>query len=392
MKIALFSDTYVPEINGVATHVFALKEALESLGHDVLVVTTNPKDKKIDQESGVLHCPSIKLKRIYGYGLSMPLNIKQYQIIKRFNPDVIHIHTEFGIGLFGVLVSKMLKRPVIYTLHTIYDDYMYYVMPKPLIKTGKRIFYNYIRSLYKRATIITGPSPKSHEYLINAGLRRNIEIIPNPVDVDRFSIQNVSADDIARIRKIYNIANNAFVGCIVSRIGKEKSIDLLINYIEKYSKINKNFRFLIVGDGPAKKDLEEQVKNLKISDIVIFTGKIPNNKLLPYYAACDIFLTASLTDTNSISMLEAMSMGLPVIQREDPINKGQIIENINGFIFNDESSFIQKLNSVYNMSRDERLKLKNKVRNSVIIGNTKNNMAIRVIKVYKHAIEIFYKK
>ena len=143
-----------------------------------------------------------------------------------------------------------------------------------------------------------------------------------------------------------------------------------------------------MGDGPAKKDLEEQVKNLKISDIVIFTGKIPNNKLLPYYAACDIFLTASLTDTNSISMLEAMSMGLPVIQREDPINKGQIIENVNGFIFNNESSFIQKLNFVYNMSRDERLKLKNKVRNSVIIGNTKNNMAIRVIKVYKHAIEI----
>ena len=391
MKIALFSDTYVPEINGVATHVAALKEGLEALGHNVLVVTTNQKDQIIYQESGVLRCPSIKLKRIYGYGLSMPLNVRQYQIIKKFNPDVIHIHTEFGIGLFGILVSKMLKRPVIYTLHTIYDDYMYYVMPKPLIKTGKRIFYKYIRSLYKRATIITGPSPKSREYLINAGLRRNIEIIPNPVDVERFSIQNVSNDDVASIRKIYNIADDAFVGCIVSRIGKEKSIDLLLDYIEKYSKVNKNFRFLIVGDGPAKKDLEEQAKDLKISDIVIFTGKIPNNKLLPYYATCDVFLTASLTDTNSISMLEAMSMGLPVIQREDPINKGQIIENVNGFIFNDEGSFIHKMNFVYNMPRDDRLKLKNKVRNSVIISNTKNDMAARVLNVYKHAIDLFYK-
>lgn len=389
MKIALFSDTYAPEINGVAIHVAALKEGLESLGHEVLVVTTNPKNNDTFQEHGVLHCPSIKLKRIYGYGLSMPINMKQYQIIKKFNPDVIHIHTEFGIGLFGILVSKMLKRPVIYTLHTIYDDYVYYVVPKPLIKTGQRIFYKYIRSLYKRATVITGPSPKSHEYLINAGLHRNVEIIPNPVDVDRFSIEIVSTEDIDNVKKTYNIPNDAFVGCIISRVGKEKSIDVLLNYIEKYSKVNKNFRFLIVGDGPAKADLEQQAKKLGINNVVIFTGKISNNKLLPYYAACDVFLTASLSDTNSISMLEAMSMGLPIIQRNDPINEGQVIENVNGFIFNDENNFIEKLNKVYKMTSEERAELKNKVRNSVIHSNTKNNMAAKIVDVYTHAIKIF---
>ena len=389
MKIALFSDTYAPEINGVAIHVAALKEGLESLGHEVLVVTTNPKNNDAFQEHGVLHCPSIKIKRIYGYGLSMPINMKQYQIIKKFNPDVIHIHTEFGIGLFGILVSKMLKRPVIYTLHTIYDDYVYYVVPKPLIKTGQRIFYKYIRSLYKRATVITGPSPKSHEYLINAGLHRNVEIIPNPVDVDRFSIENVSTEDIDNVKKTYNIPDDAFVGCIISRVGKEKSIDVLLNYIEKYSKVNKNFRFLIVGDGPAKADLEQQAKKLGINNVVIFTGKISNNKLLPYYAACDVFLTASLSDTNSISMLEAMSMGLPIIQRNDPINEGQVIENVNGFIFNDENNFIEKLNKVYKMTSEERAELKNKVRNSVIHSNTKNNMAAKIVDVYTHAIKIF---
>ena len=389
MKIALFSDTYAPEINGVAIHVAALKEGLESLGHEVLVVTTNPKNNDTFQEHGVLHCPSIKLKRIYGYGLSMPINMKQYQIIKKFNPDVIHIHTEFVIGLFGILVSKMLKRPVIYTLHTIYDDYVYYVVPKPLIKTGQRIFYKYIRSLYKRATVITGPSPKSHEYLINAGLHRNVEIIPNPVDVDRFSIENVSTEDIDNVKKTYNIPDDAFVGCIISRVGKEKSIDVLLNYIEKYSKVNKNFRFLIVGDGPAKADLEQQAKKLGINNVVIFTGKISNNKLLPYYAACDVFLTASLSDTNSISMLEAMSMGLPIIQRNDPINEGQVIENVNGFIFNDENNFIEKLNKVYKMTSEERAELKNKVRNSVIHSNTKNNMAEKIVDVYTHAIKIF---
>lgn len=389
MRIALFSDTYLPEINGVAIHVAALKEGLEALGHEVLVVTTTPKDKTSFDSNGVLHCPSIQLKKIYGYGLSMPINMRQFNIIRKFNPDVIHIHTEFGIGLFGILVSKMLRRPVIYTLHTIYDDYVYYVVPRPLVKTGQRVFYKYIKSLYKRATVITGPSPKSLEYLNNAGLHRNIEIIPNPVDVERFSLENVEREDIAQIRSKYNIPNDAFVGCIVSRVGKEKSIDVLLDYIAKYSTKNEKFRFLIVGDGPAKKDLEAQAKRLGIDKAVIFTGKVPNDQLLPYYAACDVFLTASLSDTNSISMLEAMSMGLPIIQREDVINKGQVVENVNGFIFTDERTFGEKLDLVYNMSAVDRVELSKRVRNSVIQSNTKNNMAAKIVSVYKNAIDIF---
>ncbi len=389
MRIALFSDTYLPEINGVAIHVAALKEGLEALGHEVLVVTTTPKDKTSFDSNGVLHCPSIQLKKIYGYGLSMPINMRQFNIIRKFNPDVIHIHTEFGIGLFGILVSKMLRRPVIYTLHTIYDDYVYYVVPRPLVKTGQRVFYKYIKSLYKRATVITGPSPKSLEYLNNAGLHRIIEIIPNPVDVERFSLENVEREEVAQVRSKYNIPNDAFVGCIVSRVGKEKSIDVLLDYIAKYSTKNEKFRFLIVGDGPAKKDLEAQAKRLGIDKAVIFTGKVPNGQLLPYYAACDVFLTASLSDTNSISMLEAMSMGLPIIQREDIINKGQVVENVNGFIFTDEHSFGEKLDLVYNMSAVDRVELSKRVRNSVIQSNTKNNMAAKIVSVYENAIDIF---
>ena len=389
MKIALFSDTYLPEINGVAIHVAALKDGLESLGHKVLVVTTTPKDKTSFEANNVLHCPSVQLKKIYGYGLSMPINMRQFNVIKKFKPDIIHIHTEFGIGLFGILVAKMLKLPVVYTLHTIYDDYVYYVVPKPLVKTGQHIFYKYIKSLYKRATVITGPSPKSLKYLNNAGLNRNIEIIPNPVDVERFTLDNVERDEIIKVRKKYDIPDGAFVGCIVSRVGKEKSIDVLLKYIAKYSKLNKSFRFLIVGDGPAKKELELQTKVLDINDIVIFTGKVPNEQLLPYYAACDIFLTASLSDTNSISMLEAMSMGLPIIQREDRINKGQVVENVNGFIFTDENSFIEKLELVYKLSAVDRIELSNRVRNSVIQSNTKNNTAVKIVEVYKNAITLF---
>lgn len=388
MKIALFSDTYAPEINGVAIHVKALREGLESLGHEVLVITTNA-DEKESNEDGVVHCPSIKLKRIYGYGMSMPINMRQYNVIRKFNPDVIHIHTEFGIGLFGIFVAKNLKKPVVYTLHTIYDDYVYYVMPKPFVKTGQNVFYKYIRMLSKNATVITGPSEKSHEYLKNAGIKRNIEIIPNPVDVNKFNANNVSIDEINAVREKYNIPKNAFVGCVITRIGKEKSIDVLIDYIAKYVKTNPNFKFLIVGDGPSKSELEKQVKSLGLENVAIFAGKIPNNELLPYYAVADTFLTASLSDTNSISMLEAMAMGLPILQRSDPINKGQVIEGINGYIFDDSESFIKKLDYLCNLNFNDRLELKKSVRRSVISSNTKNGTAKKIVDVYKKAIEIY---
>ena len=388
MRIALFSDTYPPEINGVAIHVKALKEGLESFKNEVLVVTTNA-DGKESREESILHCPSIKLKRIYGYGMSMPINVKQYNIIRNFNPDVIHIHTEFGIGLFGIFVAKMLKKPIVYTLHTIYDDYVYYVMPKPFVKTGQNVFYKYIRMISKNATVITGPSEKSHEYLKLAGIKRDIEVIPNPVDVNKFNSSNVTINEINEIRARYKIPKNAFVACVITRIGKEKSIDVLIDYIADYVKVNPNFKFLIVGDGPSKNELEKQAKARGLDDIVIFVGKVPNSELLPYYAVSDAFLTASLSDTNSISMLEAMSMGLPILQRSDPINEGQVIEGVNGFIFSDNQSFINKLDYLCNLNFNDRLELKKSVRRSVISSNTKNSTAQKLCNVYKKAMLLY---
>lgn len=385
MRIALFSDTYFPEINGVATHVGALKLGLEKLGHKVLVVTTNPKDN-IEDTPDVLHCPSVKLKRIYGYGLSMPVNLKQFYTIKNFNPDVIHIHTEFGVGLFGIMSAKILKKPIVYTLHTIYDDYVYYVLPGPLIKTGQNVFYKYIKLLAKKASIITGPSEKSHEYLLHAGVSRHVEVIPNPVDVDEFSLEKVNINDVNDLKAKYNIPQNAFIGCVIARIGREKSIDILLRYIKKYISKNDNFYFVIVGDGPSKDELVQLSEELGLSEKVIFTGKIANHELLPYYAMADVFLTASLSDTNSISMLEAMSMGLPIIQRYDEINKDQIIEGQNGFTFNGSKEFIQKLDLIYNMSKEEREELRNKVRDCVIKKNSQLATAQKVYNVYKKAI------
>lgn len=375
MKIALFSETYFPEVNGVVAHVKLLKEGLEALGQEVLVVTTDSRAHKHYVRDGVLYCPGKKLKRVYDYGVALPINKSRYQYLKDFNPDIIHIHTEFGIGLFGLFAAKLLKKPVIYTLHTIYDEYLYYLIPKMLNSAGQRVFYRYIKKVANKADLIIGPSKKSEEFLRRAGVNKEIEIIANGVDIHRFSPENVTAYERGVIRDIYNIPRDAFLGCTITRLGREKSIDILIVYTKEYMEKNNKFYLMIVGDGPAKESLKKLAEDLMISDRVIFTGKILNKDIIPYYGASDIFMSASLTEINSISMLEAMSMGLPVLQRYDEVNKDQILDGVNGYTFSDKKSMIKCLDKFFEMDFDQRMNLKCSTRESMI-----NHGAINVAK------------
>ncbi len=127
MRVAIFTETYLPAVNGVVTHVKTLKEGLELLGHKAIVVTADSNVKKTQASKDILYCPAVKLEKIYGYDVASPISADRLRMLKDFNPDIIHIHNEFGIGLSGVLIAKALKVPLVYTMHTMYDDYVYYV-------------------------------------------------------------------------------------------------------------------------------------------------------------------------------------------------------------------------------------------------------------------------
>ena len=117
---------------------------------------------------------------------------------------------------------------------------------------------------------------------------------------------------------------DATVACFVGRLGREKSVDVLLRFWAQEMKPEDNMRLMIVGDGPEKEPLEQLAKELKITDTVVFTGKVVHDELPPYIHTCDIYVTASLSDTNSISMLEGMAGGLPVLQLYDELNADQV--------------------------------------------------------------------
>lgn len=381
MRIALFTETYLPYINGVVTHVKLLKEGLEKLGHTVLVVTADANTHHHYVENGILHCPAATMKKFYSYSVAPPISRTRLKFIEKFNPDIIHIHNEFGIGISGFSAAKKLRVPLVYTLHTMYDDYLYYVVPSRFVNATKRISHKYFKLLGEKAQALTGPSKKCEEYFRMAGVTKPVHIIPNAVELDSFMPENISEDDKTSFKKQYNIPENETLACFVGRLGREKSVDVLLDYWSKSISKNDNIHLIVIGDGPVKDELVEQAKSLGIDDMVTFTGAVLHPQLPPYLAACDIYITASLSDTNSISMLEGMATGLPVLQRMDELNKDQVVNGKNGFVFNTPDEMAKELRNIRNMSQQELTELKKTVTESVR-GSGAVDLAKHLLEVY----------
>lgn len=365
MRIAIFTETYLPQINGVVTHIKILKEGLEALGHTVLIVTADSKAHTHYLKDNVLHCPAHNLKRIYNLDLASPVSRTRLKYLREFRPDIIHVHNEFSIGLSGMAIAKILKVPLVYTLHTMYDDYIYYIAPKPLIPLTKKLSHRYFRMFPQNAAVVTGPSKKCQEYTYEIGSDKKVEVIPNPVELDAFAPQTSTPQQRAQIREQYHIPQDATVACFVGRLGREKSVDVLLCFWAQEMKPQDNMRLLIIGDGPEKEPLEQLAQQLGITDTVVFTGKVLHPDLPPYVHTCDIYVTASLSDTNSISMLEGMAGGLPVLQLYDELNADQVTDGVNGYMFRDAAEMGQRLRQIRDMEPEELQKLKTSVIQSV---------------------------
>lgn len=382
MRIAIFTEAYLPRINGVVTHIKLLKEGLEARGHDVLIVTADGDAKEHYLENGVLHCPGIKLtKKLSGFETSVPVSRKRLNFVRDFKPDIIHVETEFGMGLCGVSIAKMLKVPLVYTMHTMYDEYIYYIAPRPLVKTVKKLSHKYMRVFANRANAITGPSEKCSEYLSSAGVKLPVNVIPNPVELDDFSPEHFDPEQKRAIREKFGIPQDAFVVVFVGRLGREKSIDLLIDYWNQSVKADENMYLFIIGGGPEEQVLRDQIAALGCGDRVIISGRVEHPELPPYLLASDIYVTASLSDTNSISMLEGMAAGLPVLQRRDPINADQIKDGENGWSFDSPEEMAELLRKFRDMPEAEKQQLKESTRQSIMdAGYTA--LADRTLHIY----------
>ena len=358
MKIGIFSDTYPPEINGVATASATLAQVLKAHGHEVLVVTTAPEGaKRIVYENGVCRIPGIVLKKLYNYKLTWIWNRKVVRLIKKMNLDLIHVQTELGIGMFARLVSRALKIPLVYTYHTMYEDYTYYVTKgkKHFDKFAKRVVAGFSRVVGDTSTEFTTTSLKTKEALRRYGTEKYINIVPNGVDMSSLDRSKISPDEVAEFRAQNNLEGK-FIILILGRLAKEKSNDVVLANVKKY--IDKtgddSIEVVIVGDGPDKSNLEQYAQSTGMADHSRFIGRVMHEKVPFFYALADLYCSASVTETQGLTFNEAMAMKTLVLARYDDNLKFLIKDGISGFYFDSADSFIEKLSYIKNI--DEKIK------------------------------------
>ena len=315
MRIAIFSDTFPPQVNGVASVVRDSANALASSGHDVAVFTVGDKNRKETTASGavfdVINLPSLSVpKFIYrgdSFAFAFPPGIGTLVSLKKFKPDIIHTHTPFTAGWGAVLGKKICGVPLVGTHHTFYDDYLKHV--KLDYSWGKKFSWKFTIAYYNWADVVTSPSQVLGAGLQHYGLRRPLQIMPNPVNVE-FFVPAASVAEKKRLKKRFGSGKQSVV--YMGRISYEKDIDQAMTAFWTASRSMPDATLMIVGDGPERKNLESLAKELGIEKKVVFTGMLHREDLRDALRANDVFVTASRSENMPVSVIEAMACGLPI--------------------------------------------------------------------------------
>lgn len=393
MRIGIFTDAYLPYVSGLVTSELMLKNALEKMGHEVYIVTANLESFKFinDKDNKVIRISGIPIG-IYDARLTGIYSVNAISEIKKWKLDIIHSQTEFGIGTFARIVSKQLNIPLVHTYHTLYEDYVYYITKGHFDKTSKKIV-EYLTKFYCDTTVsaLIVPSRKIYNLFTDKyKVGRNINIIGTGIDIDRFNKDNFLKEDIDNLRNKYNINENDFVLGTVCRVAKEKSLDRFINTFKEIKNKISNSKLLIVGDGPDKEDLETLVKKLNLQGSVIFTGKVPIEEVQIFYQLMNIFVTFSVTETQGLTVLEAMASSIPVLAIKDDSFIDSVIDNKNGFIFNTDKEYIDYVYKVYS---DKKLYNKLCTNSKELSKNFSNEeFAKKVYQVYVDTIKNYNKE
>jgi 1,2-diacylglycerol 3-alpha-glucosyltransferase len=386
MRIGLFTDAYLPQISGVTTSIYMLAEGLRSLGHEVYIITTSAANTVEDPYIIRLKGMPIPKKGLKSFRI-VPFTSAHIKKIHALNLDVMHVHTEFSIGSVAVHMRDKYEIPMVFTVHTMYEEYLHYVS-KFLNKFFRRPLMHYLKKLMKRfirrADVTITPTQKVLDLMKSYNIDGHYEIIPTGIQLDKFKRENYEESRILELKKSLGIEND-FVYLFLGRISAEKSIDVLLDAYSQVAKEQKS-KFLIIGDGPAMSQLKDKVKKLKIEDRVIFTGFVKWTEVGLYYQLGDVFLNASVTETQGLTYIEALAASMPVIVKYDSCLLEVIDEFNNGLFFRDNKELPLLLRQVYEVE-SLRTKLSENASKS-IEKYSQECYSSSALKAYEYAINM----
>jgi len=330
MRVCMFTECYLPTVNGVVVSVHTFATQLERLGVDVRIVAPQCRGYR-DHGEGVCRLPSLTYPGRRDYPLILPSWLLAASRICRQDPDIIHVHSPFIAGGLGRRAARKLHRPLVFTFHTLYEEYVHYIpLPRPIAAfLAKRVS----RGFAQRCDAVVAPSEGLRQILRRDGVTSRIEVIPTGIDLDM-----MAPERLAPMRDRWQIPAHAPLLAYVGRVAKEKSVDLMLQAFARVRAEIPDCALLIVGEGHWDGEARAMAEQLGIAGLVRFAGCLPREEAVRCAADADALLFPSITDTQGLVVIEAMAAGTPCIAAKSAAVEGLVRDGENGLVVDHDAA------------------------------------------------------
>lgn len=388
MRIGIFTDTYSPDINGVVTSIRLLEDELKKHGHEVYIITSS-SNRTISRKGNIILIPGVAFKKFYGFSVSNFYSFLGARYLNKLNLDVIHAHTEYGIGIFARIYANKRKIPLIYTYHTMLEDYSNYItkFTKGHFEDGIKKAIVGVSKLYAdTCDALIVPSNKTKDAMIRYGVTANINVIPTGINLDKFDKDNYDEKFIENLRARF-VDKDDFLALYIGRIAPEKNLQEIFDaFIDLKKQGIKKIKMVIVGFGPSLNEYRKFIEDNNIDDLVQMVGRVSYDEVPKYYRMADVFISTSTSETQGLTFIEAMASDLPVICHYDDNLADIINDGVNGYFIYNHLELAEKIKEVAGMDEKQYQSLVDQAR-KVAQLNSSSSFYDNIMGVYAHALE-----
>lgn len=350
MNIAFLTNTYLPHVGGVARSISSFADQYRSMGHRVLIIAPEFPDAPED-EVDVIRVPALQNFNASDFSVALPIPTGLSDDLKDFGVDIIHSHHPFLLGMTAVRMARYLGVPLVFTHHTLYEQYTHYVPgDSPQFKT----FIIELAAGYANlCDQVFAPSESIRDLIVERGVTKPVAVVPTGVDLEKFA-----AGDGTTGRKRYNIPEDVFVIGHLGRLAPEKNLKFLGEAVAEVMKSNPNVYFLVVGTGPSEEDIRAGFEAAGLTERLVVAGVLQDQELADALAAMNIFAFASKSETQGMVLTEAMAAGLPVVALDASGAREVVKDKKNGRLLFDETvpAFAAALQGMIDMPEEKMAK------------------------------------
>jgi 1,2-diacylglycerol 3-alpha-glucosyltransferase len=380
MRIAMFTNTYKPAINGVVVSISLFYKGLQAAGHDVHLLAPKYDEKDVEDEPFVFRFPAIDLSELVAAALPLPIKALLEPTVSGLQPEIIHAHHPLLMGDLAADFAEERGIPLVFTFHTRLEEYAEQYAPFASNLIGSLVDQMVHRYL-KRCTHVIAPSASAARMIAKIDPDVPVTVLPTPVDLSIY--KDLHGEEV---RRAYGLEQNEVL-LYIGRLSKEKNLPFLFEAFAQIHSTRSNTRLLVVGFGPLEASLKEWAAKHGLSEAIVFTGSVQHKKIPHYAAAGDLFLFSSNTETQGLVLIEAMAAGTPVVSVKG-MGQDEALSQGGGVIVEEDlNEFTQQVVALL-ADKQSLQRLAGEARTAVKRFSVANSVEA-LVQVYQQALEDF---